>query len=105
MRRLSWVCLVVAALAGCDAGGGGNALGLCSAVCHCVAPGLPGQQQACVDECVAEGGIDDTSAACEECVFENASSCGDLLTRCAQPCSRPQPVPDTSDRGAGPDDL
>jgi hypothetical protein len=105
MRRLAWVVLVLAALAGCDAGGGGNALGLCSALCHCLAPGLPWQEPECVDECAAGAGVQYAPAACEVCVFENASSCDDLLTRCAQPCSRPQPVPDTSDPGASSDDL
>ncbi|HSK04266.1 MAG TPA: hypothetical protein VK932_23595 [Kofleriaceae bacterium] len=104
MRRLSWVVLVLAALAGCDAAGSGNALGLCSTVCRCLAPGLPGQQQECVDECAAGAGVQNVTAACEECVFENASSCDDLLTRCEQPCSRPQPLPDTGAPG-GSDDL
>jgi hypothetical protein len=99
MRRLARVCLALAALAGCDAGDGGNALGLCSVLCNCIAPGLPGLQQACVDECVAAPIVRNAPAECEECVFENASSCDDLQTRCAQPCSQPQPVPDSS--GAG----
>ncbi len=104
-RRLAWVVLVLAALAGCDAAGSGNAHGLSSVLCHCLAPGLPGQQQACVDECVVGAGIQNAPAACEECLFENASSCDDLLTRCAQSCRQPQPVPDTNGRGADLDDL
>ncbi len=102
MRRLAWVCIAIAiAFAGCEASGQGNALGLCSAVCHCVAPGLPGQQRACVDECVADGDVGEVSSACEECVFENSSSCDDLLTRCEQPCSRPMPIPEPMPQGAG----
>jgi hypothetical protein len=91
MSRFVRVCLAIA-LAGCETGGAGNALGLCSTVCRCLEQ-LPSQQRACVDECLAQGVVDEAPAACEACVFEHASSCEDLLTRCEDPCS-PQPVPD-----------
>ena len=97
MRRFVWVWLAVA-LAGCEAGGDGNALGLCSAVCRCEHP-LPGQQQACVEACVQGGEADEVSGACEECIFENASACEDLQTKCDATCSSPRPPP------GGPEDL
>jgi hypothetical protein len=100
MRRFVWVCLAIA-LVGCEAGGGvRNALGLCSTVCRCAA-GLPGQQQACVDECVDEIDTVAIPSACERCVFQNASSCTDLFETCFDggPCDPdpepPVPVPDT----------
>jgi hypothetical protein len=98
MSRLVWVCLAIA-LAGCEAGGAGNARGLCTAVCRCVAEGaLPNQQRECVEECVADIDIAQVAPTCEECVFEHSRSCNDLFEVCifGGACSDPdppQPVP------------
>lgn len=101
MRRFVWVWLAGAlALAGCDAGGQGNQLGVCSTVCRCAAGALPGQQRTCVTECLGDVDVARVPQACVECVFENADSCTDLTAVCFEnngPCEPepPQPVPDT----------
>jgi hypothetical protein len=97
MTRIAWVWLAAAlALAGCEAGGEGNALGICSTVCRCLT-GLPGEQEMCVDECVAEEVVADVTSACERCVFQNAGVCTNLFVACFNggPCDPgPQPDPD-----------
>jgi hypothetical protein len=101
--RFAWVYLAVA-LAGCETGPGGNDLGVCSAVCRCAAPPLPGQQRTCVDECLGEIDLLVVPTACEECVFANSSSCPHLIDTCfgnTGPCriSQPDPTPGGSDAG------
>ncbi len=105
MSRLVWVCLAIA-LAGCQTGGAGNALGLCTAVCRCAEGQLPSQQRACVEQCVSQSDVREAPLACEECVFENDSSCRDLIQVCFDfngPCN--QPGPDPGPGPVPPDDV
>jgi hypothetical protein len=69
---------------------GEEAKDVCTVLCRCEDPTLPGAQAQCVDECTANAPAD-VPDACVTCVFEHETSCATLIGECMQLCVVQQP--------------
>jgi hypothetical protein len=94
LARTWLVAQLAVALAACDVTPAERAATLCSVVCGCQQPPLPGLQRQCVDECTSQFRGDTVSDACLACVSEHADRCSSLESDCAFACSTTNPTVD-----------
>ena len=69
---------------------GEEAKDVCTVLCRCEDPTLPGAQKACVADCT-KNAPDDVPDACVTCVFEHETSCSTIIAECMQMCIVQQP--------------
>lgn len=99
-RAVGLVLATALALPACEATRAEQVNVICTAVCRCVAPALPGLQQACVEDCAANINIPPSvTETCLACISSHTDSCDQLERDCEPLCSPPQPVPNTEPDG------